>query len=465
MSINFGNVGDFNKILKSDYFINQINNNKYEKSEMYKTLFNKIIHPPTLYNNPQPIKLLTGPATIEPQAEERALRSKDLAQLNILLSDTIPLCFQASDAPGMKKALGELAALLKKRKTDTDFICEGFNRIQDFLKKAFFLTGELFFAGDDKRKVYMLGPLFEIADQHLSVYRLAATTKQYQTIKLQLANLPKPKPSSEYPNLKLTEKEKLSILRREISSRANQEVETFVAQIGKTQLAPKEHFYLAKLISNSSELSPLNREHLRIAVEKLLPTKVKNWDDVRLLQGLLMMRFANSVSSEGLVSKLYRLSKVCAFFERQKDFSEEAVFIPAWYHATKKESVVQILDDGEIEVRQGVYRGCFVSTQREDNYGKYAFAMSQRVVSYDPEPHDTKNSAFSRWRGLQRPISLAVTHFGLLSYPKETKAEEKALLYAKLFSTGRHVVQLHSEVQLDFMQKVVTSILGCPRPS
>ncbi len=191
----------------------------------------------------------------------------------------------------------------------------------------------------------------------------------------------------------------------------------------------------------------------------MLACEIDDWNNSEKLLDLVRV---HKFPAEPITS-LYRLSKVHAFFERQKECEEGEIFIPQWYHATTGARVIPILESGEIEVRKlSWHRGAFVSTQREEAYGKYCFALNRQIVQLDLEPHAVCDDGFQRWRGLQKAISLRNMHFGLLSYPKYAKAEEKPKLKKTLLDSGYTFVRLHSHCQLDFMQKVVADILGCP---
>lgn len=287
--------------------------------------------------------------------------------------------------------------------------------------------------------------LFPLVNKHMAAIK-CVNEELYLWIKVQFANLPLESDRRAFPELYLSEKEKITFLSRSLQKEEQQALSSVQALITQKRLSYLDQKPLAKLLSAKSPLLSENREALRKTVSEQAPL---HWNQAE-----------ESPSEPTELAALVRLAKTRAFFSAQQQAPEEECFIPQWYHTTAKANLCDILQSHTIEVRQEKgARGAWLSLSREEEYGSCTLALNGSVVDVDATPRC--EFLFQHWRGLQKDLPLQ-NRLGIVSQPKGAHPIYKILLRESLAKEHFPHVRIMSPAQLDFLRHKVEELIGCP---
>lgn len=287
--------------------------------------------------------------------------------------------------------------------------------------------------------------LFPLVNKHMKTIK-HLNEELYLWIKVQFANLPLDSDRTAFPELYLTEKEKITYLLRSLQNEEKQAVTEVQALITQKKLTLSDKKPLEKLLSSKSPLLPENREALRKTVSQQAPL---HWNQPE-----------EPYFETAEIGTLVRLAKTRSFFSAQQQAPEDECFIPQWYHITEKSNLCDILQSHTLEVREEKgARGAWLSLSREEGYGSCTLALNGSVVAVDATPRC--EFLFQHWRGLQKDVPLQ-NRLGIVSQPKGVYPIYKILLRESLVKEHFAHVCIMSHAQLDFLRNKVEELLGCP---
>ena len=255
-------------------------------------------------------------------------------------------------------------------------------------------------------------------------------------------------------------------------AKENKFIEDFINEYLKTSRVPSQHLsILIELVEDTSDLSDENRTKLRKALTSQLPNNTFDWNNrENLTEALAPLLVYNP--KQPIVLQIQRICLTKQFFLKQVGLPADMVFIPRWYHATR--AVEAILTSSQIEVRhEKLFKGAWVSTQREPDFGPYVLSLSERIEQIDPRASIHFEHSHSRWRGLGHTIDLKTTEgnsqLALVGIPESVIGTAKKIqqnsLVRILQQQGFPNVAVLPVEQVDFMQKEVSETLGCPNLS
>lgn len=135
------------------------------------------------------------------------------------------------------------------------------------------------------------------------------------------------------------------------------------------------------------------------------------WDDEQIIYNTLESSYNVSYydpynydpdpAKKGITT-LRLVCKAKTYFVKQAE-------IPRWYHATSQANLEAIIASEKIEVRhQQAFKGSWVSTHRESNFGNCVFVFNHSIAQLDPNVFIGYEKGWEkkRWRGLQKEIPL-----------------------------------------------------------
>jgi hypothetical protein len=277
----------------------------------------------------------------------------------------------------------------------------------------------------------------------------------------------------------LTEQQQLDVLIKSLHSKEDDIFDSLfkkLSAIETAKLSGNDIHRLAKLLQFSGGLDHKNVQRLRSELQaKISDDTPINWEDLDEIERHLKIIFLFDSSDKEIAAEIVtlgRLARSKLFFQKQVGLPEEMTLIPRWFHATRRQNLVGILNSGEIQVRhENLYKGVWVSSKREP-HGPYVLAMSNRIVKIDPQPYTRDYLEFKdkRWRGLQKNVQIqaedqkpSLVFIGVKTQTDKTaqKADKQEIVQI-LKNRGFADPNAFSVDQLDFMQKHFLEILGVP---
>lgn len=365
-----------------------------------------------------------------------------------------------------------LKTLMDRHSNNLVFVKNCLHQIDKFLSHSLFHSKMTFSLSEMKKNdLLAFGGFFTILDTYLPM--ISDSNKQLaMDLKIKCANLPCPKVRTSFQNLFLSEKDQLDILIEGLQKKEDKETEQLSEFLKNNNPSISDISRLAKLVSIKSALNDENRLKIRTALEiRLKDRSPKDWEDYKDVNARLENIFSLDPGTTAHIKSLKRICKSKLFFKNQLGLDEDMILIPRWYHATHRYGINGILTLRKIQVRHGrVFRGAWVSTRREQNFGSYALSLSNKITDLDPNVFIGFRYEYRRWRGVQKEIPLKrdenISHLAMVGVPsqldKMAKKTDKLNLIRVLKEKGFPNTRAVSVTQLDFIQKEVMSILGTP---
>ena len=359
---------------------------------------------------------------------------------------------------------------MNKHPDNLKFIQNCLQQTNEFFNKSLFISMmQLSISEMKKNDLLAFKEFFTIIDTHLPAL---SDKKLAQDLKVKCANLPCPAARTSYPNLFLSEKEQLDILIEHLQKKENKEAEHLSEFLKTSNPSSSDISRLAKLVSVKSGLSDENRLKIKASLEiRLQDHSPRDWEDYREVNARLESIFLLDPGTTSLIDSLKRTGKSKLFFYNQIGLDENMILIPRWYHATHIYGINGILTSGEIQVRhEKAFKGAWVSTARESQFGSYALSLSNKITDLDPNVFIGFQYEDRRWRGIQKAIPMKkdenTLHLTLVGVPsqlnKMAEKTDKLRLIKILKNKGFANPKAISVTQLDFIQREVMSVLGTP---
>ncbi len=366
---------------------------------------------------------------------ENVLRTGNVSKFHLnqylnLLVLNLTHAFKTSDRKEIYKKILVLNDLMKKYQENKEFLKDSLWCMDVFLNRTVFKS-TLSLSEKSKDELLAFRDLFTIIDQHLPTLQ---DEKLKVDLKIKCANLPCPTDRSFFPHLFLSEKEQLDILVERLQEEENKTTQSIVNFLKTPTLSSRVDIHrLAKFVHpKKSNLSEQNLLEFRNALnEHLKDSPIQNWEDFENVKARLKEVFQINSRKDNAIDYLKRISKTKMFFQNQKGLKEEMILIPRWYHATDKTAIFAIIKSGKIEVlHKQAYEGAWVSTKREEDFGRYALSLSNKIIDLDPHVSIRYEYEDCRWRGSQEAILLKndpnSSHLVMVGIPSEmAKAAQK----------------------------------------
>ncbi len=378
--------------------------------------------------------------------------------------------FENPNKNDISHRISTLKKIMDKHKDNHEFIQNCLISINYFFEDKIFGSKTSMFVSElNKNKLLEYKELFTIFDRHL----LSIQDHDLRlNLKIKFANLPCPSDRSNFPNLYLTEKEKLEILIKSLQSKEDEKIDSLIKFLEENKNPSNSDVHrLAKIVS-SEGLSKNNREKIIEALKKRLNDRLpKSWENFVDVHTHLKELFLLNPGNTDLINSLKRISKGKIFFQNQLGLDEEMIHIPHWYHATHQQNILGILMSEKIEVRhQRTFGGAWVSSHREEECcGPYVLTFSNKIEKIDPNVAIRFQFPDKRWRGLQKPIPLNSSNLILIGFPsqmdKTAQKTDKLHLTTILKEKGFPNPLALSTKQVDFIHEEVLKTLGVPNLS
>ena len=176
---------------------------------------------------------------------------------------------------------------------------------------------------------------------------------------------------------------------------------------------------------------------------------------------------------ESSVKLLERTLKCKSYFMEQSKLSLEDMTIPTWYHACKRENLINIIEGGCLKVQRKMgweqgYTGAWVSSFFEPRlFGRYGVTFSQKLENLDNNSRLSHLYHYKRWRGFLEniPLNFAKIYVIRQNHNKECQKEEKKFIDKRLTSSNCSSYKIISDRQMIFLERHIRSILGTPNLS
>lgn len=322
----------------------------------------------------------------------------------------------------------------------------------------------------EKNKWMIFQDLFPIIDEHIN--KLDDEDLKLR-IKARFANLPSEKERSDFPNLFFSQKDQVTVLCKHLQNKEDFKVNSLIADL--KNLSRKDCHQLAKLVSPQGYLSQTNREAIKKTLMEIgSGGTLIDWDNVKEVETYLLELFLPESGKKDIIAGLTRTSRSKKFFQDQLNLDESMIIIPRWFHSTSRLSAIKGILKTNLEVRhERVYRGAWVSSQIEHQYGHYTLAYRDQIKSLDKDVFIGFRYEDRRWRGLQKPININSDHNNpnLAVVAVTTRVDKQAQKVDKL-----HLIKILKEnkfpnprafslMQLLDLQRESATCLGLPNLS
>ena len=398
------------------------------------------------------------------------------------------------DYSGNMINIKSLKNFLENNATNEKILIETFIAIDKFLADKVFekKKGKLNLPLDenDRGRFKSFQELFPVFEEHISFIEKKDPSLAAR-LKIKCANLPNTEPRVKYSKLFLNETKQLMILIDHFQEKENAKIDELIWNL--KDICQEDIKIIANFaVEDKSPLNNVNRAQLQSALKKMMgdeaPETWAHYDDVleSLRNNFQKSRNQSKVAFkvEKIVEKLWRMSIAKHFFADQVGRRENEIQIPRWYHATKHSQYTNffdpILKEGKIQVmHKGMYRGAWVSNQREVDYGDSVFAFSHRIETIDPFASiQTRNNRGVRWRGLQKPIPFIqspessqspqnqetfLSLIGIRLNGDEKEVREKVIKQLEKKKIKNPTI--FSVAQVDYIHKNIFKAIGCPNLS
>jgi hypothetical protein len=335
---------------------------------------------------------------------------------------------------------------------------------------------------------------FTIVDNHLAIVEKKDSQLAVR-LKVKLANLPLrddvdpitqlPVPIDrkvKFPNVHLSERNQVTILVSHFQSEEDKNLATFIANLpSQAKFSDKDIKKLTRMaVKGTSHLSNANMLQLQNALKNKLGSHAPiNWDDFNKVQNAIMSynhgAFFGYFGDSAQVVALHQASKAKKYFERQLGLPEDQIQIPRWYHATKHNQggcnyLSDIIKAGQINVEhRQAFKGAWVSTQREWEFGNSVFVFNHRIAKLDPNVFIGYEKGKVRWRGLQYAIPLLdaskVSYLSLIGLYQGADKMVKADVKQKLENKNIKNLTIVSVELVDYIQREIIKTIGNPNLS
>ncbi len=429
---------------------------------------------------------------------ENELKSKGssyaLEQYPQLLSSYLIAEYNNNHVNEIAARLSSLKSLMDKYSDDKEFIASCIGSIDNFLTQTVFSER---YSLSEKSKGSLLVAFKEIFPLVNTYIKDIDDPELALQLKIKCSNLPCATSRSKYPETVLSENEQLEALLNGLQSKEEKSIQSLIVSLeAKKRIPQHDVSRLAKLVSREGE-SGLSHENLMKLREALLLGSTAaslQWDNLEAVREFIVNNYEIQTESKfvqtivawfkkrlkiytkpqpTLIESIARNCKAKTFFSKQLGIDESLIHIPRWYHATNH--AFAIIQSGHIEVRhQKLFKGAWVSDEREPLFGSYTLALSHRISKLDSKPFIGFQYDAGRWRGVQKNIKLingnaSKSNLSVVGIPnqidKTAQKVDKARVIQTLKNSGLPQTVVMSSKQLDYVQSEVKRILGDPNLS